>query len=132
MITLKDTELPPENYVKYINDGNGTIDYYFDDDIEIINKRIGKARSNCCINILHKYDELEKKLSVDKNTFRDLQALAVSGFTLKGKSIAETKQIFKDAVETRRLIQDKRDDLLEALSAAKTVEEIDAIVWGDK
>jgi len=128
MRTLTKDDAIPDGAVKIVKIGD-EVNVYFADDAEIIAKKLYDISSLKHHEILSTFDEEEKQLTVTKHDYNDLLAASAAGVGNKGKTIAETKQAFKDAVIARQSIQDLRDEKLEQINNATTTEEIELIKW---
>lgn len=131
MFILSKGETIPEGRYNIVHNEDGSVICYESDDIETITKNIKNLKSLKTTDILIKYAESERNLSVNKNDYRDMQAAIIAGVDRGGRDLAETRQAFKDAVIARQSIQDKRDSLLSDIKNAATIEELNLINWHD-
>ena len=129
MITINSINDLPDEYALLKHNNDGTISVYFDSDQKTIEYRLEKKCTEKTHEIYRRADKEEKLLASSKEEFKGVRESVIAGVGHRGKSQAETKQKFKDMVNGRQAIQDKRDNLLEQINSAITIEEVEAVTW---
>lgn len=119
----------PEGTSRIVTGKDGVCRAYFADDVECIEAEFLEKKSVMYVEFNELFKKDERKLEVNKEQYKDLRDATLVGIGHRGKSAADTKQAFKQAVETRKALQDKRDNLHDLIQDATTIEELDAISW---